>query len=135
MNAKTMQEPEVVDIKWKARDSFSNERQEASLKARVGSEESRQFELRCHAENAGHLAVASSAVSVRISQRIRKGTEEEFWESLLVQCKVQDDGSLLVEVLAFHPDWDEPLRIAAFRSDPTGANDAGLRVDLERKSL
>ena len=136
MNAKTMPEPEVREIKWKAGDSFSDERLEARLKAKV-KPESRQFELTCHAENAGHLAVASSAVSVRIGQRIRKDGKEEFWESLLVECKEQDDGSLLVEVVAFHPDWDEPIRIAALRSDPTDANGLGrgLRVDLEPKPL
>ena len=36
------------------------------------SPECRKFEVRCHAGDAGHLKVASSSVSVRIGQRIRR---------------------------------------------------------------
>lgn len=99
--------------------------------------ECRKFEVRCHADNSGHLEVASDAASVRIGQRVRKNGKEEFWGSLLVECKEHDDGSLTVEVVVFHPDWDEPLRIASIQSNPSDDNapEPILRCDFEKKHL
>jgi hypothetical protein len=96
-----------------------------------------KFEVRCHAGNAGHLEVASDSVSVRIGQWIRKEGKQELWGSLLVECKEQDDGSLAIEVVVFHPDWDEPVRIASLQSRPRdpGPTTAALRYDLEHKQL
>jgi len=96
-----------------------------------------KFEVRCHAGNSGHLEVASDSVSVRIGQRIRKEGKEELWSSLLVECKEQDDGSLAVEVVVFHPDWEEPVRIASLQSRPCDVSPAkaGLRCDLEHKQV
>jgi len=93
--------------------------------------------VRCHAGTAGHLEVASDAASVKIGQRIRREGKEEFWGSLLVECKEQNDGSLTVEVVVFHPDWDEPLRIASIQSNPSAGKVEGssLRFDFEQKRL
>jgi hypothetical protein len=99
--------------------------------------EHRKFEVCCNAGEPGHLEVATDAVSVRIGQRIRKNGHEEVWDSLLVQCKEQDDGSLAVEVVVYHPDWDEPLRIASIQSNPSNGNGkaAALRCDFQQKQL
>jgi len=96
-----------------------------------------KFEVRCHAGNAGHLEVASESVSVRVGQWIRKEGKQELWGSLLVECKEQDDGSLAIEVVVFHPDWDEPVRIASLQSRPCdpGPTTTALRYDLEHKQL
>ena len=104
---------------------------------RKGRPEWPKFELRCHAGNAGHLEVVSDAVSVTIGQQIRREGKEEFWDSLLVECKEQDDGSLTVDVVVFHPRWDEPLRIASMQSRPSDGNAAEptLRCDFEQKRL
>ena len=101
------------------------------------SPERPKFELRCHAGNAGHLEVVSDAVSVTIGQQIRREGKEQFWDSLLVECKQQDDGSLTVDVVVFHPRWDEPLRIASIQSHPSDGNAAEptLRCDFEQKRL
>jgi hypothetical protein len=96
-----------------------------------------KFEVRCDAGNAGHLEVGSDSVSIRIGQRIRKEGKQEFWGSLLVECKEQDDGSLAVEVVVFDPDWDEPVRIASLQSRPCDLSPAtaALRCDLQHKQL
>ena len=96
-----------------------------------------KFEVRCHAGNAGHLEVGSDSVSVHVGQWIRKDGKQELWGSLLVECKEQEDGSLSVEVVVFHPDWEEPVRIASLQSRPcdVGPAKAGLRCDLEHKQL
>jgi hypothetical protein len=96
-----------------------------------------KFEVRCHAGVAGHLEVASDSVSVRIGQRICREGKEELWGSLLVECKQQADGSLAVEVVVFHPDWDEPVRVASLQSRPCCLSpaEAALRCDLEHKQM
>ncbi len=96
-----------------------------------------KFEVRCHAGCTGHLEVASDSVSVRIGQRICREGKQELWGSLLVECKEQGDGSLAVEVVVFHPDWEEPVRIASLQSGPCDASPAkaGLRCDLEHKQV
>jgi hypothetical protein len=96
-----------------------------------------KFEVRCHAGNAGHLEVPSDSLSVHVGQWIRKDGKQELWGSLLVECKEQDDGSLAVEVVVFHPDWEEPVRIASLQSRPCDGSSAkaGLRCDLEHKQV
>jgi hypothetical protein len=41
-----------------------------------------------------------------------------MWDSVGVYAKQNPDGVLIVEVLVFNPEWDEPLRIACIRSRP-----------------
>ena len=110
---------------------------EEPLVEQSGKQPCGKFEVRCHAGNAGHLEVASDSVSVRIGQRICREGKQELWGSLLVECKEQDDGSLAVEVVVFHPDWEEPVRIASLQSGPCDASPAkaGLRCDLEHKQV
>src|SRR5215813_3336827 len=124
----------VRTIKLNSRDPYNTAVQEPKLNESV-SPECRKFEVRCHAGDAGHLKVASDSVSVRIGQRIRRDGREEVWGSLLVECNEEDDGSLVVEVLVYHPDWDEPLRIASIQSDPSGSSalESILNLDFQRK--
>jgi len=112
-------------------------RVEESLVEQSAKQPCGKFEVRCHAGNAGHLEVASDSVSVRIGQRICREGKQELWGSLLVECKEQDDGSLAVEVVVFHPDWDEPVRVASLQSRPCGLSpgEAALRCDLEHKQV
>jgi len=64
---------------------------------------------------------------------MRAGKEEELWDSVHILCKAPGDGSLTVEVLVCHPDWEEAKTIAAIHSRPQGSDSApqGLRCDLE----
>ncbi len=48
---------------------------------------------------------------------LRHGVEET-WDSVAVEGREQQDGTLVVRVLVFNPDWDEPLQIACIRSRP-----------------
>jgi hypothetical protein len=49
---------------------------------------------------------------------MRAGKEQEMWDSVNILCKEQPDGSLTVEVLVSHPDWEEAKIIAAIHSCP-----------------
>jgi hypothetical protein len=126
----------VPAIKLTLSDPFKKEVQESKLTVR-DCPEAPKFEVRCHAGDAGHLEVCSDSVSVRVGQRIRREGKEELWGSLLVECKQQDDGSLAVEVVVCHPDWDEPVRIASLQSNPSDekAAEPTLRCDFQQKQL
>ena len=134
MDGQAIKKQEAVAIKSTAGDPYTVEETQLKPSAR---QDCRKFEVRCRAGNVGHLEVASDAVSVKIGQAIRRDGKEEFWGSLLVECKEQDDGSLMVEVVVFHPDWDEPLRIASIQSNPADGNIEGssLRFDFEQRRL
>lgn len=127
---------EIAPIKSTSGDPSNKTIQETNLDQSVVGED-RKFEVCCNAGAGGHLQVASDFVSVRIGQRISRDGKEELWGSLLVECKEQDDGSLGVEVVAFHPDWEEPMRVVSIQSNPSNRNpeESNLRFDFKQKQL
>ena len=96
-----------------------------------------KFEVRCRAGDIAHLQAGTDSVSVTVGQRIHRKGREEIWESIKVSAEELEDGSLAVRVVVFHPDWDEPLRIASIESLPTGRNapEPALRCDFEQRQL
>ncbi len=93
----------------------------------------RKFQVRCDAGSPGRFEVGTDTLSVRVGQRMRIEKEEEMWDSVHILCKEQPDGSLTVEVLVCHPDWQEAKTIAAIHSRPHDSGTAvpGLKCDLE----
>ena len=136
MDGHAIKKQEVGPIKSTSGDPYNGTVEEPQLNPSA-RQDCRMFEVRCHAGGAGHLEVASDSVSVRVGQRIRRDGKQELWGSLLVECKEQDDGSLVVEVVICHPDWDEPLRIASIQSNPSDENAAQptLHCDFQQKQL
>ena len=53
-----------------------------------------------------------------MAQRIRKDDLEQMWDSVIVRCSEEDDGTLAVRVFVSNPDWQELLQIACIRSKP-----------------
>jgi hypothetical protein len=41
-----------------------------------------------------------------------------MWDSVAIESTAQQDGTLVVRIIVFNPDWDEPLQIASIRSRP-----------------
>ena len=80
--------------------------------------DSRKFEVHCSAGDAGELRVRTDSVSIKVGQRLRMDGAEEIWHSVGVYAKEEEDGTLVIRVLVFNPDWDEPLQIASIRSRP-----------------
>jgi hypothetical protein len=76
----------------------------------------RKFQVQCDAGSQGRFDVGTDTLSVRVGQRMRAGKEQEMWDSVNILCKEQPDGSLTVEVLVSHPDWEEAKTIAAIHS-------------------
>ena len=93
----------------------------------------RKFQVRCDAGSSGRFEAGTDTLSVRVGQRMRAGKEEEMWDSVQILCKEQPDGSLTVEVVVCHPDWEEAKTIAAIHSRPQDSDTAApsLKCDLE----
>src|SRR5438876_2711808 len=84
--------------------------------------DSRKCEVQCSAGDAGELRVHTGSVSIKVGQRLRMDGAEEIWHSVGVYAKEEEDGTLVIRVLVFNPDWDEPLQIASIRSRPQDAD-------------
>ncbi len=93
----------------------------------------RKFQVRCDAGSQGRFEVGTDTLSVRVGQRMRAGKEEEMWDSVHILCKEQPDGSLTVEVLVCHPEWEEAKTIAAIRSRPQVSETAGPSLECDLK--
>ena len=95
-------------------------------------EDTRKFEVHCNAGDAGELCVGTDSVSVQVGQRLRMDGAEEIWHSVGVYAKEDEGGNLVIRVLVFNPDWDEPLQIAKIRSRPgDGDCQAALGCNLD----
>ncbi len=99
--------------------------------------DARKFQVKCEADSAGGFRAGTASLSVTVGQRVRVAEAEEMWDSVAVHCKEEDDGTLIVRVLVFNPDWDEPLQIACIRSRPDGAsmNMTALGCNLDHVTL
>ena len=93
----------------------------------------RKFQVRCDAGSSGRFEAGTDTLSVRVGQRMRAGKEEEMWDSVQILCKEHSDGSLTVQVVVCHPDWEEAKTIAAIHSRPQDSDTAApsLKCDLE----
>ncbi len=76
------------------------------------------FWVSCDAGKAGQLRVETDSVWVRVGQRVRRRGTEQMWDSVAIESTARQDGTLVVRIIVFNPDWDEPLQIASIRSRP-----------------
>ncbi len=91
-----------------------------------------RFHVFCNAGDHGCLCVPSDTLVVNIGQRILRDGHAEMWDSVVLTCSEDEDGSALVRVLLCNPDWEEPLQIACVHSRPNteSSNQAALVCDL-----
>lgn len=78
----------------------------------------RGFRVDCDAGPAGRFRANANSVWVKVGQRIQRRGSQEMWASVAVETQQAQDGTLVVRVIIFNPDWDEPLQIASIRSRP-----------------
>jgi hypothetical protein len=100
-------------------------------------EEPPKFKVTCQAGEVGQFSIASGNVKLEIAQRVRLDGKAQLWDSLRVECHEQDDGSLGIEIVISHPNWEKPLRIAYAESAPqdTRSEEPTLGFDLEQLPL
>ena len=77
-----------------------------------------QFHVSCKAADENRFCVGTESVSVTVGQLIQRHGRAEMWDSVGVYAQEDPDGTLVVRVKVFNPDWDEPLQIACIRSRP-----------------
>ena len=88
--------------------------------------------MSCDGVHVGHFLADTNSVLVTVSQRIRHLDTQGMWDSVVVEGKAEQDGTLVVRVLVFNPDWDERLQIACIRSrpdDPDSMTALGTNLD------
>ena len=95
----------------------------------------RKFEIRCDAGRDGHLQVKSHTLSVTVGQVINRNNVQEFWQSVLVICEENEDGSVSTKVIVCHPDWDQNLQIALVRSRIPETEKPAPVLELNLKSV
>lgn len=83
--------------------------------------DSQDFQVACIAGDGNRSPIRANRLSVRIGQRVRLDGIEQMWDSIHIYAESQSDGTLVVRVLVFNPDWDEALQIARIRSRPDDA--------------
>ena len=111
----------------------TNVTQSAAPRLKLGD----RFGVNCNARDAGSLTANTDSLSVMASLRIHRENATEFWQCIGVYSNVEEDGGLMLQVVIFHPDWEEPLQIAHLRSRPQASSSAvaPLERNLEHKNL
>ena len=90
------------------------------------------FRVSCDAGKVGHFQADTDSLWVRVGQRVRRRGTEEMWDSVGIESTAQQDGTLVLRIIVFNPDWDEPLQIASIRSrphDPESLTTLGCNLD------
>jgi hypothetical protein len=106
---------------FSARPSFSvfeSAEQEGIMERTKAVKNEGAFRVSCDAGKVGQFQADTDSLWVRVGQRVRRRSTEEMWDSVAIESTVQQDGTLVLRVLVFNPDWDEPLQIASIRSRP-----------------
>ena len=75
-----------------------------------------KFQVNCDAGDHGQLRVASESLVVNVGQTIVRDGHTEVWESVIIKCSEEPDGSCTVHVLLCNPDWEEPIQLACLHS-------------------
>lgn len=76
------------------------------------------FRVDCNVDGEHRFRAEANSLWINIGQRVRRNNRVDLWESIAVEGKELPDGSLVIRVLVFNPDWDEPLQVAAIKSRP-----------------
>jgi hypothetical protein len=85
------------------------------------------FEVRCQPYVRPYSLVSACGFSISVGQRILRDGMERTWDSIMVCCAEEGDGTLTVRVLVTNPDWEDLMQVAEIRSRP---NDAGSLTAL-----
>jgi len=94
------------------------------------------FSARCEVRSVRHSFENAQNLCLCVSQRLRTRGAEQAWDTVIVQCGEEFDGTLAVKVIISNPDWDEPLQIANLRSRPRDSNSlTALGCNLDHKII
>lgn len=89
------------------------------------------FQVSCKAAGENRFCVGTESVSVTVGQLIQRRDGGKMWDSVGVYAQEDRDGMLVVRVMLFNPDWDEPLQIASIRSRPGEPSTSGAALEFD----
>lgn len=90
-----------------------------------------KFQVHCDASPNGQLRVKDNALSVAFSQSITRIKTQEIWQSVLILCEEDQNGTLTTKIIACHPDWQN-LQVACIPSRIAGQNGTANILAMER---
>src|SRR5260370_39103146 len=96
-----------------------------------------KFGISCKAGGVATLTTTADCLAIDAAVRISRSNGTELWPCVGIFAREEEDGSLALQIVAFHPNWEEPMQIAYFRSPAKGASASGpvLECDFEHKSV
>lgn len=93
------------------------------------------FDVRCEPRHPT-APFTSAGLSLFVSQRIRKAEKEVSWDSVIVRCDEETNGTITVRVILSNPDWRHWVQIACIRSRPGDARSAvALDCNLDHEEV
>ena len=100
------------------------------------SQDRAKFGVSCKAGGVTTLTTTADSLTIEAAVRIPRSNATELWPCVGIYAREEQDGGLGLQIVAFHPDWDEPVQIAYFRSPSRDVSPSGpaLECDLEHKS-
>jgi hypothetical protein len=78
----------------------------------------KSFEVRCRPEQRRNTLLSDFDLSISVGQLVRGEGAERMWNSVIIRCGEEKDGTLAVRVFVSNPDWEELLQVACLRSKP-----------------
>jgi hypothetical protein len=119
----------------KSSSKIDEESMETRTFSRKGNTSLPTFVARCEPPRSGEGTNGSRRLSVFVGQRLRSHGVEQVWDTIIVHCDEDSEGTLSAVVVISNPDWDERLQIAHLRSrpaDPHALTALGCNLDHRR---
>ena len=103
---------------------------------RAQGKEAPTFTVRCEPETSGTGEEVRRRLSVFVGQRVRSHSVEQPWDTILIFCEEDTEGTLSTRIVISNPDWEERVQIAQIRSRPQDENAlAALGCNLDHQRV
>lgn len=94
------------------------------------------FATRCETTLQNDALFPANGLAVAVGQMIQQDGRQKIWDSILLLCEEEKDGTLAIRVIVSNPDWDGPLQIACTRSRPQDSESmTPLACNLDHKKM
>src|SRR5260370_25158148 len=92
-----------------------------------------KFGISCKAGGVTTLTTTADSLAIEAAVPLSPLNATELWPCVGIYSREEEDGSLGVQILAFHPNWEEPMQIAYFPSPSKDAPPAGSPLQCDRQ--
>ncbi len=74
------------------------------------SQDRAKFGISCKAGGVTTLTTTADSLAIEAAVRISRSNAKELWPCVGIYSREEEDGSLGVQIVAFHPNWEEPMQ-------------------------